>query len=238
MLRNTIRGRYVAGKTHSAHHDHGQAHRRAVQQELPGREPAKAVQDHRQLEPDQDKRQPGEQKDDHVPHGPALQPRGGGHDRGAEPADVDPGGHRRQHPGEERLAPEPEQLVPDEVGHLLRRQVRRERREQGDDDLDRRVVERREGLDDDPPHRQADGDAPDGHHHELQARPPDGKGGPGRHAGRDPVSHDARRVVDEALALEQRDDPARHPEPLRDGGRGYGVGGGDDSPEHEGAHPA
>jgi hypothetical protein len=45
-------------------------------------------------------------------------------------------------------------------------------------------------------------------------------------------------VVDEALALDQRDDPARQSEPLGDGGGRGRVGRRDDCPEHERARPA
>ena len=50
---------------------------------------------------------------------------------------------------------------------------------------------------------------------------------------RDPVGDQRRRVVDEALALEDRDDPARHAEPAEDGRRGHRVRRRDDRPERE-----
>ena len=55
---------------------------------------------------------------------------------------------------------------------------------------------------------------------------------------RDPVRDERRRVVDEALALEDRDDPARDAEPLEDRRRGHGVGRRDDRPEGERGRPA
>ena len=51
------------------------------------------------------------------------------------------------------------------------------------------------------------------------------------------VGDERGRVVDQALALDQRDEPSRQPEPRRDRGRRDGVGGRDDRADHEADRP-
>ena len=51
------------------------------------------------------------------------------------------------------------------------------------------------------------------------------------------VEHERETVVDEALALDDRDDAARHADPADDLGRGERVGGRDDRAERERARP-
>jgi len=53
----------------------------------------------------------------------------------------------------------------------------------------------------------------------------------------DPVGDEGGAVVDEALALDEGDQPAREAEPLGDRARGSRVGGRDDGAEHEGGRP-
>ena len=61
---------------------------------------------------------------------------------------------------------------------------------------------------------------------------------PGHDRGdRDAVEHEARAVVDQALALDDRHELARHAQPARDRRRRDRVGGRDDRAEHEGARP-
>ena len=93
------------------------------------------------------------------------------------------------------------------------------------------------GPDDEPADREADGDPANGPDDELQAGLPD-REHPCNHGGDgDAVGDDARRVVDQALALQDRDNAAGDAEALGDRGRGDGVGGGDDRPEDEGRRP-
>ena len=68
----------------------------------------------------------------------------------------------------------------------------------------------------------------------MPSEKPTGHGGDDR----GPVGHQRRRIVDEALALEDRHDAARDAEPLEDRRRRYGIGWGDDRPEGERGCPA
>ncbi len=77
--------------------------------------------------------------------------------------------------------------------------------------------------DDEPTHREADCYPAGRSDDELQACLPDREGA-GDHSGDgDSVSDDARSVVDEALALQDRDYAAGHAEALGDRGGGDGV---------------
>ena len=51
------------------------------------------------------------------------------------------------------------------------------------------------------------------------------------------VRDERRAVVDQALSLDDRDEPSWHPEAPRDGCRGDGIGRRDDGAEHEGRAP-
>src|SRR5829696_4280230 len=155
----------------------------------------------------------------------------------AAASQVEPRRHHRQHPRERELAREAE-LPPRPVRRLLRQQVRREGREQRDCVLDVRVVgDVPARPDDDPTHREPYSDPSDCAYGELQARLPQRERPHHYRAHGYPVGDDARGVVDEALPFEDRHYAPRDAEPLGDGGRGYGVGGGDYGAEDEGRGP-
>ena len=125
-----------------------------------------------------------------------------------------------------------------DMEHLLGRRIDAERDQQREDDREDRVVDARDQLPGEPAEREADQDAADRDDHEPgrrieQRERPAGGGRQGR-AQRD----QRRRIVHEALALEDGDHPARHPEPLEDGRRGDGVRRRDDRAERERGRPA
>src|SRR5439155_22614518 len=110
--------------------------------------------------------------------------------------------------------------------------------EQGDRYLDRRVVEPApDGGDqeaDDQPNRDPTGRSPD----EAQPGVPDREAAGDDGDDRDPVEDERRSVVDEALALGDRDDPPRAAEAPRDRRRGERIGWRDNRAEAEGWSPA
>ena len=85
--------------------------------------------------------------------------------------------------------------------------------------------------------READGDPARRADDELQSCLPDREGTRDHSGDRDAVSHDARSVVDEALAFQDRNDAAGYAEALGYRGSGDGVGGGDDRPQDESRCP-
>src|SRR5215204_3842045 len=91
--------------------------------------------------------------------------------------------------------------------------------------------------DDEPTDREADSDPACPADDELQACIPYREGARDHRGDRDAVSYDARSVVDEALAFQDGNYAAGHPEALGDRGGGDGVGGGDDRPQDEGRCP-
>ena len=183
---------------------------------------AQVVEDHRQLQPDQQEQDRVEEERDDLPHRVALhadlrrgQARGL---RAHVEADRDRGGD----------AGEPE---------LLGRQVGGVAGEQGDRDLHRRVVQPLPHLGDDPADGEPERRAADAGVEELGAGLPGGEAA-GEHGGdRDLVGDQRGRVVDQRLALDDRHDPAGDADAARDRGGGDGVGGGDDRAEDEGGGP-
>ena len=88
-----------------------------------------------------------------------------------------------------------------------------------------------------PPHQEADHDAPDRHADEFQARLPQRERSSEHRRHRELVDHQSRGVVHEALALEHGDHVAGDVEPRKNGGRRRYVGRRDDRPEHESRGP-
>ena len=160
-----------------------------------GRLARELVEDQRELEPDQHEQQRVEQEHERVPDREALKPHPRRGDLRRAPAEHDPDGDRGEHA---RRA--------DRLGG----QVARVAAQQRDRDLDRDVVEPPADLGDDPADGQADQHAGDRAEHELepglQQREAAADGG----RDRDAVGDERRAVVDEALALDDRDDAARH----------------------------
>ena len=121
---------------------------------------------------------------------------------------------------------------------LVGRQVGRVGDDEGERDLDRRIREAPVDLAKDHPDHDPHGHPADGSHDEVRDR---GAGfetlGQDRHDSR-AVGDQRDGVVQQALALEDRDDPARDVEAPEDRGRGDGVGRRHDGSEGERAGPA
>jgi len=157
-----------------------------------------------------------------LPHGLPLEPCLRGRQLGRVPAHVDPHGDRRENPGD-----------PESLGG----QVAEVPAEQGNRDLDRWVVELPPQPADQVADREPDRDPAHDVQHEAAGCGRE-REAPG-HDRRDgePVRDQRGAVVDEALAFDQRDQPAWQAEPQRDRrGRGR-VRGRDERAQHEGLWP-
>ena len=126
---------------------------------------------------------------------------------GRPPAEVDAGGDRRQHARE---------------AQLVRGNEGRVGREQRDRDLGRRVVDPAPDLRDHEAHRQPDRDPAGRRAHELEPRVERREAPTHRSGHGHPVGDQRGRVVDEALALDDVDEPARRADLAHDRGRGDG----------------
>ena len=105
----------------------------------------------------------------------------------------------------------------------LGRQVGEVPREERDRDLERRVVEPPAQLADQPADAEADRDAAEHARHEREPGVHEREAA--GHDGRDgeAVGDERRPVVDQALALDDRDEPPRHAEPARDRRRRHRI---------------
>ena len=177
----------------------------------------------RDLEPDGEKHDAVQKEDQALPDRAAGEARFGAHDLRRPPADEESRGHRGQDAGDTER---------------FRREVRRVGREQRDGDLDGRIGDASTYPHRDPAHDESDEDAAERHKYEARERPDHGNGrGRRSRADRRPVDRERGRVIEEALALEDADDPARDREPLRYRGRRHRVGRRDDGPERDGEWP-
>ena len=216
------RGRYAPGNIHDEADDHHRAERRehAVHDGGPGA--VEAVEDHRELEPDEDEHERVEQEHERLPDRGSLESRRGrpdvrhvaplqqpAHDHGEDARDVQPFRHDVDEEREEN---------------------RRRRRED-------RLVEKALDPDEEEPHREPHRDASRDEEQELENAGRDRERA--RHDGgrRELQEHEARRVVHEALPFEDGHDLSRKMQPLRDRGGGDGVRRRDDRAEHEGDGP-
>ena len=207
---------------HEPHRDHGHADDGGVAGE-PGRGGAgERVHDPPQLQADEDEEQRVDDEDEDLPESVPGEPRALGRQLGCVPAHVDADRDGGQHAG-------------DAGGG--RRKIREVAAEHGDRHLDRRVVDTAAHLPHDPadpePDRDPAGDVQDdpARRVEQRERSADGR------ADRGLVEHERGSVVDEALALDDRDDPPRRAQARRDLGRRERVGRRHDRPEREGDGP-
>ena len=122
--------------------------------------------------------------------------------------------------------------------HVLGHDVRHERDEERRRRREDRVVEEALGLREEPAEGEADGDAAGDHDAGTPATPGSDRE-VARHdrGARELQEDEARRVVHEALALENRHDLPREAHALGDGRRGDGVRRRDDGAEDEGRGP-
>jgi hypothetical protein len=116
---------------------------------------------------------------------------------------------------------------------LLGRQVGREAREQRDRHLGRGVVDPLARLRDQPADHQADDDAAGDPAEELERRRPEGERAADRGRHRGAVDDERGAVVDQALALDDVDQPPRRAQPLHDRRGRDRVGGSEDAAQHE-----
>ena len=180
------------------------------------------VEDRAQLQADQPEQQGVEHEGEDLPDGVALQPRLHGRQLGRVPAHVDAYRDHRQHGGD---------------AGCLRRQEGEVARQQRDRDLGRRVVDASADLPQDVADRETDRHSPDDVHREAPGRVPEREAS--RHHGGDgeAVGDERGRVVDQALALDQRHEPARDAEARGDRRRRHRIGGCDDGADHEADGP-
>ena len=189
----------------------------------PGRVAGEPVEDRPQLEADEHEQQGVQHEDQDLPDGVALEPRLHGRQLGRVPADVDADGDRGEHGRDARG---------------LGREVGEVAGEERDRDLGRRVVEPAPDLPQmTKPTASPIAIPPEHVDDEAPGRVPEREGA-GQHRGDGEAVGDERgRVVDQALALDQRDEPARQPEPRGDRRRRDRVGRRDDRAEHEAHRP-
>jgi hypothetical protein len=204
------------------HRDRDQGDDRAVPDQLRQAVRAEPVQDIRQLEPHQHEDEALEKELNHGPGPLGLHPRGGAGEARSPTAEVEAHGHRRQHARQPKL-------VGGDVGQ--------ERREQRDGVLDDRKGRAAPDLSDQPAHAQADDHAARAGDQELERRPGGGEGAGHHRRHADAVRHQRCGVVDQSLALEQRDHVARRAQAAEDRDGGHGVRRRDDGAEHEGGRP-
>ena len=158
MLLNSRRGRYAAGKTHDDADDN---HREADEQRIPDQPVnrngivGQRVQHSGQLQSDEDEDETVQQKFHHFPDRPALQPRLEREQFGHPPAEIQTGGHDREHAGNIQL---------------LRAQISGERRQQRNGDFNRRIIHALVKLLRQPADDQADQNSADAHDEKLPAR--------------------------------------------------------------------
>ena len=221
-----MRGRYVAGKTQTMRATMTvRLTATAEPDELAGAVGREVVQDDGQLQSDEHEHEAvDEEVDDRTRRRcRCSRPSGDSDARGAPPGD-EPGGHGREHPadadglgrrGTPRSGAMSERTI-SSVGSPVRRQAAGH--EDADDDADERS----------PPTPTTTND--------TLASSGRERAGDDRRDG-DAVGDQRRRVVDQALALEDRDDPARDAEPAQDRGRRHGVGRRDDGAQGERRRP-
>ena len=162
----------------------------------------------RQLQPDEHEKNSVENEDDHLPNRHSLESHPSAQDAGRAPPVIDAGNDDREDAGDV-------QLFPAEVGH-----VRSKQREHG---LHRRIVQTLLHLRRQPAHGEADSDAARGDEKKLHARLPERKA-PGQHGGHRETERDERSgVVHQALAFEDDNDLAGHPQILGHRQCGHGV---------------
>ncbi len=211
------------GKTHRRRiSHHGAGDQRALRDQLAERTVVEALDDQRKLEADEHEERRVEEEDQDLPDGVSLDPGGRGRQLGGEATHVDADGHR----GEDARDAD-----------RLSREIREVGGGQGDRDLDGRVVEPAPDRGDDRADADADRDAADRADHELAACLEQAEAAGHDGGDRELVRDQRRAVVDEALALDDRDDPVRDTELAPDGGRRDRVGGGDDRAQDERGRP-
>ncbi len=116
---------------------------------------------------------------------------------------------------------------------FLGRVVRGKRDDDADGGLHRRVGEPDTHPGHDHPDEEAHDQAAEGGHREREDPFADRRGGPHRRGERDPERGEGRRVVEQALAAEQRHHPARQTEPAADRLRRHRVRRRDDRTEDQ-----
>ena len=208
------------GEPRGSHRDERDAHRQAGGPESEQRRTVGVARERRKLEADKDEDDTVQEEDEHVPEGTAGDPHVRPHDARRATADVETGRDRGEHA---RHAEE------------LRRNVGRVRGQQRDRGLDRHVGETRADLRDRPADHEADHDAADDHDDEAAGRRQGERRGcrRRRREKRDAIDGQRGRVVEQGLAVEEGDDPARNRQTLQDRGRGDLVGRRDDSAERD-----
>ena len=158
--------------------------------------------DRRQLQPDQDEEETIEDEPDHLPGRQPQEPAARRQDRPEPTADDEAGCDRREHPRQ---------------AESIRREVGRERDDHGDQDLDRWVVEAAQDLARDATDDGADDDPAGSRDHEPDQGFREDEGATDRRDHCRAVGDERGRIVEQGLALDERPDDPRRPEPAEDG---------------------
>ena len=172
----------------------------------------------RQLKPDEHEKYSVQNEGDHFPNWVHLQAHAPAQDARGAPSDVDARNYDSEDSGNMKL-------FAAEVGNV--------RRKQGEQCLNRRIVQTLLQLDYEPAHDEANADAAGGDKEKLQARLGQRKRA-GHHGGYCKTERDKRTgVVDQAFSFEDDNDLARHAQILSDRQRRHGVGRRDDGAEYK-----
>ena len=221
--RSIARIRYGIGeRPQEANPDHDDADQRRVPDHLPHRLALEPVDDQRQLQADEDEQGRVEQEREHRPEREALHPGLGVDDLRRAPAEIDAAADHGEHAGGTDL-------------------VGRDERPVGGEERDRhrgdRVADPAADLGDDVADGEPDRDPAGDRAEELEHRARGRDALPHGRRDRDLVGDQGRRVVDQALALEDVDDSPRRADALKDRCGRDRVRGRDDRPERERDRP-
>ena len=202
--------------------DDRRAHDRGVSDQRAGRAAGERVENRPELEPDEPEQERVEQEREDAPHGVALEARLRVRELRRVPADVDAdrhGGEHRRHAGR------------------LGRQVREVSGQKRDRDLGRRVIHPAPDLAKHEPDGETDRDAARDVDDEMPRRVPEREAAGHHRRDGEAIRNEGGRVVDEALALDQRGEPPRNAETRRDRVRRHRIGRCDECTEHEADRP-
>ena len=217
---------WQVGEREDPRHPHGhhrEGDQKSVADQGAGVEAADRLDHGRQLQTDEYEQRRVEQEGDDLPHGEVLYPRRRRSQPRGQPAHVDADGDRGEHARDaDRLG--------GQVGEVGA--------EERDRDLDRWVVQAAANPRDHCSEGDADADAADDRDDEVEARVDDAEAAGDDSGNRELVGDEGGAVVDQALALDDRDDAPGNAKAPSDRRRGDGIGRGDDRAENERFGPA
>ena len=202
--------------------DHHEPEQSRVADELLPRPSVQLIEDRPQLQADEPEQERVQQEVEDRPEAFALQPRVDRRQLGRVPAHVDAGGDDGEHARDADRGRGQEDHVPGE---------------ERDRDLERRVVDPVADEADRAAEHETDRDPAEHGPDEVARRVQERERARDHGHGREPEEDERGSVVDEALALDDRDRAARNAEAAGDRRRGERVGRRDDRAEHEAHGP-